>query len=358
MKKLCLWSMFIMVSLPLFSAETLSTISFNPSRLGQYSLLKINKEAKFAGGLSINGSLNFVASHGATINVEAPAQIVKLNGVSGTHPNITINMPNTSFQQTLNNDLAYTIDSGAFNNEGELMEQVLLNGGSSLLMNTIDSGNFGDSYIQALSGANVPNQTVNITANEVFEGEKEVKVTDSFKLGTVNVAKPTEDNSTNYEYVLETLTDNQGNKFQALAAKLPISQKNCNYSQSCSTYYNDNTYSTSGSVTCNYQIDEDKECPGQDKCDKDKLWKTNCTQKTWRLSQSHTTTQPHNTQISSATCFGQGHTTPASGQNCPGNSATAGSVCSYQGGVCYVFTGFTKESDGWWYCWYDLYSCY
>ncbi|MBR4592448.1 MAG: hypothetical protein IKO35_04490, partial [Elusimicrobiaceae bacterium] len=54
MKKFCVFLLFVL-SLPV-SAEIVSSVSFNPSRLGNYTHLKISGEANFRGGLEVQGT--------------------------------------------------------------------------------------------------------------------------------------------------------------------------------------------------------------------------------------------------------------------------------------------------------------
>ena len=117
MRKFLLLFLGIGICFPLFAAtETVSTISFNPSRLGQYTYLKVNKDINLKGGLQISdqthlntpasdtGELVFAASNGGTINITSDSSVVleipAFGTKSGANTGVSINMPNTIFQKT------------------------------------------------------------------------------------------------------------------------------------------------------------------------------------------------------------------------------------------------------------------
>lgn len=117
MRKIILTFLAGGLSAAVFAApEMVSTISFNPSRLGQYTYLKINKDINLKGGLRVSdqtnfntpssdtGELVFAASNGGAINITSPnnvtLEIPNLTTKSGANSGINIYMPNAVFQKS------------------------------------------------------------------------------------------------------------------------------------------------------------------------------------------------------------------------------------------------------------------
>ena len=149
MKKILLAVAVLGASLPLFAAEQVSTISFNPSRLGKFTYLKVNKQANLAGGLSTK-NLILAASNGGNINISGDnstriMQITEVTTAAGAD-NVVVDMPNTYFQK-LNTGSAseknYTLGSAlTTNQQNNLMNTVDMYGGSLRMDGGLDSSSY------------------------------------------------------------------------------------------------------------------------------------------------------------------------------------------------------------------------
>lgn len=159
MKKL--WVLLLLgLSFPA-GAEIVSTISYNPARMGQYDYLKVSKDAVFKGGLSVpaGGALNVNSS--GTVSMrwdEANAdKIYKVDTVTG-EANTSVDMPDTTFR----GETALTSNAPEYyatNTPGPTTTlEVGLNGGSLFAMNK-------DSYVGTLNGTNYQHYTTNLNAN-------------------------------------------------------------------------------------------------------------------------------------------------------------------------------------------------
>ena len=158
MKKL--WVLLLLgLSFPA-GAEIVSTISYNPARMGQYDYLKVSKDAVFKGGLSVpaGGALNVNSS--GTVSMrwdEANAdKIYNVTTVTGG-ADTAVEMPNTTFRGgTLTSNAP---EYYATNTPGPTTTlEVGLNGGSLFAMNK-------DSYVGTLNGTNYQHYTTNLNAN-------------------------------------------------------------------------------------------------------------------------------------------------------------------------------------------------
>lgn len=91
-------------------AETISTVSYNPSRLGQYNKLKIAKKANFKGGLTAT-NLNV---QNATLGWnEEGAQSYSITSVTDDDGNTgKIEMTSAAFQAPAGEDLTFTVFGG------------------------------------------------------------------------------------------------------------------------------------------------------------------------------------------------------------------------------------------------------
>ena len=78
------------------AAEMVSTISYNPSRLGQYSSLKVSKDAAFLGGLYVNGNFSIA---GNTTWQNNSSDDFRFQSIEAPQSG-TIEMPNTVFQMS------------------------------------------------------------------------------------------------------------------------------------------------------------------------------------------------------------------------------------------------------------------
>ena len=152
-----------------YAVEQVSTISFNPSRLGQYSYLKVNKNIDLKGGLRVNddGGLNFAISNGGIIKVSGSGvglEVPTVTTRTGDDTNISISMPETSFQQA--GSVGVYTRGGSV--PGTAMTSVEMKGGSSL-----DMSNGTASY-----AANMGNYagSLDMRATELFQADQKVTV--------------------------------------------------------------------------------------------------------------------------------------------------------------------------------------
>ena len=150
MKKILLAVAAVVASVPLFAAEQVSTISFNPSRLGKFTYLKVNKQANLAGGLSTK-NLILAASNGGNINISGDSastrimEIKEVTTASGAD-NVVVDMPNTYFQKLNTGSAAeknYTLGSAlTANQQNNLMNTVDMYGGSLEMDGGLDSSSY------------------------------------------------------------------------------------------------------------------------------------------------------------------------------------------------------------------------
>lgn len=155
MKKL--WVLLLLgLSFPA-GAEIVSTISYNPARMGQYDYLKVSKEAVFKGGLEVSTDLNVNSS--GTVEMEWDAsnanKIYNVTTVTGG-ANTAVDMPNTTFCGGPNASAYNAANPTAPDNASITVE---LNGGSL-------SATSKDSYVGRLNGKNTyQHYTTNLNAN-------------------------------------------------------------------------------------------------------------------------------------------------------------------------------------------------
>ena len=166
MKKILAVVFLLAVVLPAWTAEQVATISFNPSRLGQYKYLKINKDANLKGGLSVanDGELVFAASNGGAVNITGPGLTMEMprvftkSGATG----VNISMANTAFQKagTVQN---YTRGASI---SGTPLDLVEMTGGAVTMSGTA-------SYVNNL---NNNSGNLNMVSNNIFQADKNVTV--------------------------------------------------------------------------------------------------------------------------------------------------------------------------------------
>lgn len=149
MKKLFYVFVLLAGSVSLYAAETVSSVSFNPSRMGDYTYLKVANKATLKGGLK-TPEMNI--SVGGTISAEySPndsSRVYVINQVLG-NPTSAIDMEQAVFHGNI--AAQYT---------GYKSESSLLPAGLLPLM-TIYGGNqtyLNDSYIQTLDAVNMLRQ--------------------------------------------------------------------------------------------------------------------------------------------------------------------------------------------------------
>ena len=150
--------------LPLSAGETVGAISFNPSRLGKYTYLKVQSGADFNQGLNVQ-TLTFKGNKEITLGGSGANQKVNMmiNTVSGLASGTRINMPNMTFR--------------GFNDNSEQTLNVEMKGGD---MN-MSSGQIKE--IDAAAGALKVEATSRLDSTVIA-------VNNSFKLGDVTIAQP------------------------------------------------------------------------------------------------------------------------------------------------------------------------
>lgn len=75
--------------------EVLSTISYNPSRAGDYSYLKVSDSATLKGGLETDDL--YVGSNGAVAITSSQNKHYQIVNVAGGQNGVSIEMPSASF---------------------------------------------------------------------------------------------------------------------------------------------------------------------------------------------------------------------------------------------------------------------
>lgn len=148
MKKL--FVLFILgISVPAL-AEIVSTVSFNPSRIGTYEYLKISRDANFKGGLE-TPTLNVQPSGEVTMrwdNANTTEKYYNVPTVTG-NANTSVDMPHTTFLQDSElspSEINYSADSAT--DPGYKIPNITMLGGSlSFGENTTNK----DSYVAELS---------------------------------------------------------------------------------------------------------------------------------------------------------------------------------------------------------------
>ena len=105
------------VSFPVWGAELVSAVNFNPSRLGDYEQLVVSKEATLPGGLTTpelvvksNGEVKLI-----DVSSQTSTKIMIRNGegIKGEAGNVTLDFPSAFFSTKTpsEDDVAYIIDN-------------------------------------------------------------------------------------------------------------------------------------------------------------------------------------------------------------------------------------------------------
>ena len=148
MKHILLFCLSLFLSVPSF-AEIISSVSFNPSRMGEYTYLKITDKANLKGGLNAT-TMNINSGGTVTMTTDNSARIYDVPTVTGASGS-AINMPNTAFHgNTSNTYSSYKSESTSV--PSGLLPSVRVKGGTQTYNN--------DSYIQTLDAVNMLKQKV------------------------------------------------------------------------------------------------------------------------------------------------------------------------------------------------------
>ena len=144
------WLMILLlVSAPLCHAEIISSVSFNPSRMGEYTYLKITDKANLKGGLNA-ATMNINSGGTVTMTTDNSARIYDVPTVTGASGS-AINMPNTAFHGNTSNTYS-SYKSESTSAPSGLLPSVAAKGGTQTYNN--------DSYIQTLDAVNMLKQKV------------------------------------------------------------------------------------------------------------------------------------------------------------------------------------------------------
>ena len=130
-------------------AETVSSVSFNPSRMGEYTYLKVADKANLKGGLK-TPQMNVSVTGTVSVYPDSSSRIYVLNQVAGK-VNSEIELENAAFHgNTANTYSGYSSSSSSY--PGGLLPQVSIFGGQQTYLN--------DSYINTLDAINKLKQKV------------------------------------------------------------------------------------------------------------------------------------------------------------------------------------------------------
>ena len=144
MKKLLCIYLLLASSISLYAAEKISAVSFNPSRMGEYTYLKVADKATLRGGLR-TPQMN--VSVGGTVSVypDRSSRIYVLNQVVG-QPTSAIDMQQAAFHGNSAN--TYTgYQSETDSTPSGLLNKMEIYGGNQLYVN--------DSYIRTMDAVNM-----------------------------------------------------------------------------------------------------------------------------------------------------------------------------------------------------------
>ncbi|MBP3514399.1 MAG: hypothetical protein J6J74_08000 [Elusimicrobiaceae bacterium] len=155
-------------------AEIVSTVSFNPSRIGTYKYLKVSRDTNFKGGLE-TPTLNVQSAGEVTMrwdNANKPEKYYNVPTITGTTGPVSVDMPSTTFLQDTTLGTAaikYSASDTAPSGVGAGPD-ITMTGGS---LSFIDGTTNNDSYVSVLNGANtvqfytdaLNENTLNISGN-------------------------------------------------------------------------------------------------------------------------------------------------------------------------------------------------
>ena len=148
MKHILLFCLSLFLSVPSF-AEIISSVSFNPSRMGEYTYLKITDKANLKGGLKAT-TMNINSGGTVTMTTDTSSRIYDVPTVTGASGS-AINMPNTAFHGNTSNTYS-SYKSESTSAPSGLLPSVTAKGGTQTYNN--------DSYIQTLDAVNMLKQKV------------------------------------------------------------------------------------------------------------------------------------------------------------------------------------------------------
>ncbi len=134
-------------------AEIVSTVSFNPSRIGTYKYLKVSRDANFKGGLN-TPTLNVQSSGEVTMrwdNANTADKYYNVPTITGTTGPVSVDMPSTTFLQdsTLSTS-AINYSAANATDPGNKIDTITMTGGS---LSFVEGTTNNDSYVSVLNGS-------------------------------------------------------------------------------------------------------------------------------------------------------------------------------------------------------------
>lgn len=149
MKRIILVLIGAVLGVAAYAAETVSSVSFNPSRMGEYTYLKVSDKVTLLGGLEA-ATVNIASGGTVTMTADSSARVYEVPSVTGA-PGAAVNMPDTAFHgDTANAYASYRSESSSA--PSGLLPSVAVKGGALAFNN--------DSYIHTLDAVNILKQKV------------------------------------------------------------------------------------------------------------------------------------------------------------------------------------------------------
>lgn len=148
MQKLCLY-IFLCMAVPAAWAETIASVSFNPSRMGEYTYLKVADKASLAGGLNAE-TVNISSGGTVMMSADSSSRIYDVPVVTGASGS-AINMPSTVFHGNTSNTYG-SYQSSSESTPSGLLPNTSVRGGKMTFNN--------DSYISTLDAVGILRQKV------------------------------------------------------------------------------------------------------------------------------------------------------------------------------------------------------
>ena len=128
-------------------AETVSSVSFNPSRMGEYTYLKVADKANLKGGLNAT-TLNISSGGTVSMTTDSSSRVYQIDTVTG-EANSSIDMPNTAFHGNTSNTYS-GYDASSSSVPSGLLPTVKVLGGTQQYNN--------DSYLATVDAVNMLKQ--------------------------------------------------------------------------------------------------------------------------------------------------------------------------------------------------------
>ena len=131
----------------LLQAETVSSVSFNPSRMGEYTYLKVADKANLKGGLNAT-TLNISSGGTVSMTTDNSSRVYQIDNVVGDLSS-AIDMPSTAFHGNTSNTYS-SYDASSSSVPSGLLPTVKVLGGAQQYNN--------DSYLSTVDAVNMLKQ--------------------------------------------------------------------------------------------------------------------------------------------------------------------------------------------------------